>query len=972
MFARTPLGQLHASSIRQGFMKYGKPLFSPSGWPLLFSLILTLVIVIYFTSFIFTRYPLKVRGIYHLDYFEVVDYDKNYLPDNSYLQAGDQIKAIDRIPFRQLITADYDYSNKILLYQSSHNHDNIFSVPEKQFSGPLQDGQLILIWSVSAQSLTVNKASSSDMTCNCSEEIKLAELASLTPLVSLRLIASFRIVLAACLIISGFFVYSLRPREVVTIVLSQFFYALAVQQLSSSVQAFQFGFIEQLLAAISFLLIPAFFLHFVMLFPGTQLPASRLSRLTIINCYGLTLGLILIRLALFTINLTDSVFSSLLRNTVYLYFVVAVTLSIAILAVKLFKSQGQDRLRLKLAVYSLIFTASIPLLVFVAYLCFATLKPFLSVYFGLSFFPALLLPPLFTYAVVKNRLLGITVAFRRFVMHIFLYLLVMTIYLLVSVLVGIAFPALEVGQSIGLTNALLTPPLLLLINQLKQFSLKLVDWLFDVDPINYGVVSNEWANRLAKIKKLSELCKLIILKVPATYHYRDAQLILFHPALLRLWKNETVTPLSKHRETDSSAVLVFSNGSPHLPGTDLKYQFLSGSDETGNENNNFSSQEIEKVPDKLAYTYLKLDSNYWQSLQTQSFVLLGEATEDQSIRKVFNQPELKWLDTTVVLPLRLQENYFGALLLDRKKSEYLPTKEELNYLGNLADQIAVALSNALSLDQAVQLARTEKKLRRALEQMIEHEQATREDERNMLFMVLHTVILPMIVTIRGKLEDLLYSSSTEIEREGSNSEISTYNLIDSALEELSNKIRLIIVDFKLSLVDHFVLEVRHLFSEYQRQHPAIFFDFHFEGNENLLDELILDQAAKTSFYRLLQEAVDNAIKHARAKHICACIRVEAIEQGYNIADNYLIEIRVTDDGIGLNLGHSLDLNQLVAAKHFGLNNMHRQIQKYGGELMITTPSTGHGTEITIQVTLQPFLVKENSPVDLLLQVYGID
>ena len=79
-------------------------------------------------------------------------------------------------------------------------------------------------------------------------------------------------------------------------------------------------------------------------------------------------------------------------------------------------------------------------------------------------------------------------------------------------------------------------------------------------------------------------------------------------------------------------------------------------------------------------------------------------------------------------------------------------------------------------------------------------------------------------------------------------------------------------------------------------------------------------------FRIVQQAVANAIRHARATTITI--------RGHLLPGN--IQISVQDNGIGLPGGSYLDLAGLLTRKHFGLAGMHERAAIIGAQLDIVS------------------------------------
>lgn len=102
-----------------------------------------------------------------------------------------------------------------------------------------------------------------------------------------------------------------------------------------------------------------------------------------------------------------------------------------------------------------------------------------------------------------------------------------------------------------------------------------------------------------------------------------------------------------------------------------------------------------------------------------------------------------------------------------------------------------------------------------------------------------------------------------------------------------------------------------------------------------IDWTLLPQALSFEFYRIVQEAVGNAVKHASA----TMIRVRlALEQ-------QVVSIEVADDGCGFDASRR--------SKGIGLRNIAQRVQAIGGTLTVDT-AAGAGTKIHVCVGLDNF------------------
>jgi two-component system sensor histidine kinase DegS len=89
-------------------------------------------------------------------------------------------------------------------------------------------------------------------------------------------------------------------------------------------------------------------------------------------------------------------------------------------------------------------------------------------------------------------------------------------------------------------------------------------------------------------------------------------------------------------------------------------------------------------------------------------------------------------------------------------------------------------------------------------------------------------------------------------------------------------------------------------------------------------------------FRIVQQACQNAVQHARA----SIIRISGnIEPGH-------VLLTVQDNGIGFASGEELDLPGLLANRHFGLAGMFERAALIGARLSIRS-STQEGTRVRV-------------------------
>lgn len=98
----------------------------------------------------------------------------------------------------------------------------------------------------------------------------------------------------------------------------------------------------------------------------------------------------------------------------------------------------------------------------------------------------------------------------------------------------------------------------------------------------------------------------------------------------------------------------------------------------------------------------------------------------------------------------------------------------------------------------------------------------------------------------------------------------------------------------------------------------------------------LTNEQELALYRITQEALSNAVRHAQASHI-------GIEVSFTESE---VRLRIEDDGVGFQVPERLA--DLTRAGHFGLMGMYERAQLAGGHLQVTS-APGQGTRVDVSL-----------------------
>ena len=256
----------------------------------------------------------------------------------------------------------------------------------------------------------------------------------------------------------------------------------------------------------------------------------------------------------------------------------------------------------------------------------------------------------------------------------------------------------------------------------------------------------------------------------------------------------------------------------------------------------------------------------------------------------------------MILPLRIQGSLVGLWLLGRRDPDDVYLEPEIEVLGSIANQTAIALINIQQSERLHSLYQAD----------IERQEA----ERAELALFLHDEVLNQLAAL--SLQQDSQDIALKIEQ--------THQHLVSSIRDTIQGLRPAMLNYGL--------------------YPAL---------EGLVDELLervgekvavnLDVPASTArydakteqhLYRIVQQACENAIRHAHCQEVCISGRMGKDR----------VDLEVQDDGMGFPVGQVMDLNELLMAGHFGLAGMFERAALIGAELRIE-PAEGGGTRVRL-------------------------
>ncbi|MBN1993195.1 MAG: PAS domain S-box protein [Anaerolineae bacterium] len=258
------------------------------------------------------------------------------------------------------------------------------------------------------------------------------------------------------------------------------------------------------------------------------------------------------------------------------------------------------------------------------------------------------------------------------------------------------------------------------------------------------------------------------------------------------------------------------------------------------------------------------------------------------------------------LPMRTRGQTLGVLSITAVGREQEFNAEEVALLASVADQVGVAVENARLRQQA--------------------ERAAVIEERERLARELHDSVTQSLYSLS------LFAEAGENLIEAGDLAAAKHNLsrMGETAQQALKEMRLLV--YELRPLD---LEREGLIGALHQRLSAV------EGRVNIRARLVAEElvelpaSVEEELYRISQEALNNALKHAGATTVTVHLRIEE-EQ---------VVLEVVDDGTGF------DPRAIIDAGGLGLVSMQERAEKLGGTLTIHS-SPEEGTRVKVSVPTQ--------------------
>ena len=242
-------------------------------------------------------------------------------------------------------------------------------------------------------------------------------------------------------------------------------------------------------------------------------------------------------------------------------------------------------------------------------------------------------------------------------------------------------------------------------------------------------------------------------------------------------------------------------------------------------------------------------------------------------------------------PLMIHDRLIGTLSFGTKTRQHF-TPEEVETMRSVTDQVAIAMDR-ITLVETIRRSRDEleiriqertAELRKAseLSHLLSNELlAAQEKERKRISSDLHDHIWQMLEVIRFDIERLF----SEQKEAGLAAFYEKSKNIVSAIREAVARIRSMQGDLWPSVLDDIgiLATINWYCREFEKNHCGLRIERHIGLTENEVPP-----STKIVIYRVMQEAIDNVVKHSQASHVSLSL----------VRTDHRIELAVQDNGIG--------------------------------------------------------------------------
>ncbi|KKN99098.1 HAMP domain-containing sensor histidine kinase [Pseudohongiella sp.] len=272
---------------------------------------------------------------------------------------------------------------------------------------------------------------------------------------------------------------------------------------------------------------------------------------------------------------------------------------------------------------------------------------------------------------------------------------------------------------------------------------------------------------------------------------------------------------------------------------------------------------------------------------------------------------------------QIEQGNYGVRLDSYRLPEFDAISQTFNRMTSSLQHALIENARLAKEEQQRLAAELELEQNRRFTQLI---QVKLEEERRAIARELHDELGQCVTAIK--------TIGTTIASRGNDKQDETRQNAQTIVEVASHiydVVHSMIRQLRPSALDHLGLNdaIGELAAQYRRQHPQLNIELSTEDGLNNFDENV-----NITVYRVVQECLTNAVKHAEASEVKVALALRA-------GNPDRLEIKVSDDGKGM-------ASELAESQRFGIVGIKERVQAFGGEVRF---ESGAGAGTTIVATL---------------------
>lgn len=354
----------------------------------------------------------------------------------------------------------------------------------------------------------------------------------------------------------------------------------------------------------------------------------------------------------------------------------------------------------------------------------------------------------------------------------------------------------------------------------------------------------------------------------------------------------------------------------------LGYKFRSDSIKTKNELEKKVSEQtlqIRSILESISDSFIALDKNYTityiNKTSAQFFQQDPETLIHKSLKKILPEEKNQVLYTLIENGIDSNKKVQGEVF-DTETGNWLH-----HYIYPSENLVTVYTRN---INDEKEREKEMEVINEDLRRLSAHLQQIREEERKTIARDLHDDLGQQLTGLQMDvhwMQKKLQQADPLL--------LNKINEMNEMVDNTIRSIRRILSDLRPAILDDLgmLAAMEWLNQETRKRYPI---DIHFQVNKQ---EIPLSPDAASGLFRIYQEAINNAIKHANAKNITVIIEV---------TDNQLI-MSITDNGRGI-------ADTEKKEKGYGLLGIKERTYILGGTFSIQT-NEGKGTSIIIHIPI---------------------